>query len=134
MAAKKKKAKVNNLKKQVKALKQKEAKSRNQLKAAVNTISKLGTAYKNKFASKVRVMKKKLDSMQLATYYKVAANLEQQMTKAIQEKIKAISSILSNVEKKVAVKSPAKKRKKAKARRVVKAKSKAKKSVKTRLR
>lgn len=132
MAAAKKKASVKKLKKQVKTLQKKEAKSRDQLKTAVNKMRKLGKAYKNKLASKVRVMKKKLNTSQLATYYNVAANLEQQMTKAIHEKIKAISAAISSIDKSDSPKkSSVKKKKKVKARKAVK-KVKAKKSVKKR--
>lgn len=118
MAAKKnQKALLKKLKKQVALLQRKEAKSRNQLKAALKKIRKLGRSYKVKLIGRMHAMKNKLVKTQAATYAKVAEDVGRQMQKGIEAKGKSLRSALHKFEKKYIAKLTkgiAKKGKKAK--------------------
>ncbi len=105
---------VKQLKKKVKLLGLKEAKHRNELKAALKKLRKLGRAYKSKLMAKVRVMKGKVAEIQASTYAKVAADLERKLISSIETKTKAIASAVEKIEKKHVNKLARKVAKKAK--------------------
>lgn len=106
---------LKRLKQQVKALQKKEEKTRHQLRLALKKIRVLSQSYKAKLAGKVRDMHGKIAETQLATYGKVAADIERQLINAIRVKSEALSTAVERIEKEFVAKLKKRASKKPKA-------------------
>jgi hypothetical protein len=92
------------LKKQVRLLRRKEEKSRQQLQLALKKMHKLGKSYKSKLAGKMRILKDKLATVQSTSYAKAVADLERKLLKSLETKARALAQAVQRVEQKHAVK------------------------------
>jgi hypothetical protein len=110
-------ASLKKLKKKVRVLQKKEERSRQELRAALKKIHKLGHSYKVKLAAKLHKMKEKIAETQLSAYARAVSDLQQQIVKSVNEKSKLLKAAIRKFEKKhklSASLTPKKKRKPAK--------------------
>jgi hypothetical protein len=104
--AKKQEALLGKLKKQVRDLRKKEERSRQQLQAAFKKIRHMGKIYKSKLESKMRLMKKKVAEAEATSLEKVArlaervAKKAEQATKVKKSHRTAVKEAASKVRKK----------------------------------
>ena len=90
---------IKTLKQQVKRLKLHEEHTRSQLKIALKKVDSLEKTYKIELARKMRNIKGKAAQNQPATYAKIAAAIQHQLLKGIEEKANLLKVTISKLEK-----------------------------------
>ncbi|MBA3660299.1 MAG: hypothetical protein H0W64_01075 [Gammaproteobacteria bacterium] len=93
------KASLLRLKKQLGRLQKKEELSRAKLKLALKNIRQLSKSYKNRLASRVRIMKVKLGKLQATTYASVADDIQKQLLRGLESKDKSLRAVIAKVER-----------------------------------
>lgn len=87
------------LKKQIRVLHKKEEQNRAKLQSALTKMRELGNNYKHKLVSKMRRMRHKITKSEASMYVEVAADIERQFLKGIENKLKSLRLVLDRLEK-----------------------------------